>query len=228
MTQGVFVAGTGTDVGKTYIAASISRELRGSHKTVGYWKAVLSGAESVKGRLIPGDAVFVKDRAGLREDQIAVTYMFEGAYSPHLAAARAHKIVDGEQIRRDFQNAVSRCDYLVAEGCGGIICPLAMGDNPLMLSDVIAMTGLNVVIVAESGLGSINSAALTSFYGRYLELPIKGFIMNRYDEFNPMHRDNLCVIESLTNLPVLATMGLCGERLQWRRGDLFGWLNQIP
>ena len=92
-----------------------------------------------------------------------------------------------------------------------------------MLVNVMKMAAMELIIVTESGLGSINSAALTVSYGKNMGLSIKGMIMNRYDETNFMHCDNRRVIEALTGLPVLATVAPHGDQLQWSCPTPFPW-----
>ena len=68
MGKGLFVTGTGTDVGKTFVTALMVKKLREHGYDGSYYKAALSGAETGKdGGLIPGDAQFVKMAAGLSE-----------------------------------------------------------------------------------------------------------------------------------------------------------------
>lgn len=57
MAKGLFVTGTGTDVGKTYVTALIVKKLREAGLNAGYYKAALSGAERVDGHLVPGDEI---------------------------------------------------------------------------------------------------------------------------------------------------------------------------
>lgn len=230
MTKGLFVTAVGTDVGKTYVTALICRELRSFGDSVGYFKAALSGAEQDGEKPLPGDALFVQAQSGLRDEQIMVPYILEPPLSPHLAARESGTAIDMESIEDAFQEAKGQWEYLVAEGSGGIVCPLNLdGENPLLLTDVMKMIGMNLVIVTESGLGSINSAVLTAAYAQSLGLPVKGFIMNHYDETSLLCRDNLRAIEQLSGLPVLATVPDHGQSLQHRGEEsVVSWMNQLP
>lgn len=218
MTKGIFVTAVGTDVGKTYVSALLCKELKERGCAVNYWKPALSGAS-----IPPRDDVFVKDRAVLNDENITVSYVFAEGVSPHLAAARSGVTMTLEKMRADLEIVKNSCDFAVAEGCGGIICPLSLGGEPLMLVNVMKMAAMELIIVTESGLGSINSAALTVSYGKNMGLSIKGMIMNRYDETNFMHCDNRRVIEALTGLPVLATVAPHGDQLQWSCRTPFPW-----
>ena len=96
----------------------------------------------------------------------------------------------------------SKFDYVVVEGAGGITCPLIL--NGLLISDVIKALNLEIIIVAESGLGTINSTLLTVEYAKQHNIGIKGIVLNRFDKTNPMHIDNKKSIEYLTGIKVLA------------------------
>ena len=83
MAKGIFVTGTGTDVGKTYVTALIVKKLADAGIHAGYYKAALSGAESIE----ESDAGYVKKIAGItQEDSSLLSYLYQNAVSPHLAA----------------------------------------------------------------------------------------------------------------------------------------------
>ena len=90
MSKGLFVIGTGTDVGKTYVTGLLLKYLRDNGYNACYFKAALSGAvKNPDGDLIPGDAVEVLSMANLDEDtDFVVPYVYETAVSPHLASRR--------------------------------------------------------------------------------------------------------------------------------------------
>lgn len=206
--RGVFVTGTGTDVGKTYVTALLVKRLREQGIDAGYFKAALSGAEPAddgSGRLIPGDAAEVYRTAGIPGDPAEfVPYIYREALSPHLAARLEGRPVELAVVEAAFRRAAARFPFVAAEGSGGIVCPLRDGDAPLMLADVIRLTGFPLLIVAPSGLGSINAAVLTAEYARANGFRTVGFYLNGFRPGDTMHEDNRRMIERLTGLPVLA------------------------
>lgn len=135
MTKALFVTGTGTDAGKTFITALIVKRLRGAGLNAGYYKAALSGAEDRGGKLIPGDAEYVRMAAGIEGDPAdSVSYIYRTAVSPHLAARIEGPQIELERIKSDFAEQCRRYDYLVMEGSGGIVCPIRWdGSAQLML-----------------------------------------------------------------------------------------------
>lgn len=212
MSRAVFITATGTDVGKTYVTALIVKRLRGAGIDAGYYKAALSGAEERGGKLIPGDADFVARTSGMNEaPEGLVSYIYKNPLSPHLAAQIEGNPPELSVIKRDFAASLKRYDYLCVEGCGGIVCPIRWDERKIMLEDIIKSCGLSVVIVAPSGLGSINSAVLTVEHARAAGIKVRGIIMNGYDETQLMHRDNKYMIERLTGVRVAACV---------KRGDI--------
>ncbi|MGN1153780.1 MAG: dethiobiotin synthase [Candidatus Gastranaerophilaceae bacterium] len=205
MTKCIFVTATGTDIGKTYISALIVKELRKRGFNCGYYKPVLSGALEVQGDLIPGDCKYVIDTANLKITPTeCLTYCFKEAVSPHLAAERQGIIISKEKILHDFEKLKQQYDYLLIEGAGGITCPLNMNKNYL-LSNLIKDMNVSILIVADGGLGTINSILLTYEYAKQQNIKVNGIILNNYKE-HFMYEDNKKVVEELTGIKVIATV----------------------
>ena len=139
MGKALFITGTGTDIGKTYVTALIVKKMREAGFDGGYYKAALSGAiPDSAGKLLPGDALYVNRVAGLSEQmEHLVTYVYREAVSPHLAAKINHLPIDFDQVKADFARAKARHDYLTMEGSGGIICPLRWDEQLVILDDLV-------------------------------------------------------------------------------------------
>lgn len=211
MSRGIFVTATGTDVGKTYASAQIVKYLRERGTNAGYFKAALSGAEEREGRLVPGDAAYVCRQAGLFADPAElVPFVYRAALSPHLAARLENRPVSMPEVEAAFRRVVENYDFVVAEGSGGIVCPLryesGRRSETILLTDVIRMTGFPLLIVADAGLGTINHTVLTAAYARSQGLAVRGVLLNRFRQGDAMHEDNRKMVEALTGLPVLACL----------------------
>lgn len=207
MTKGIFITATGTDVGKTYISALIVKKMRELGYNCGYFKPALSGAEIVNGKLIPGDCDYVLKQAeiNLNPDNY-VSYIFKEAVSPHLASEIENNPIKIEKIKTDFERIKKEFDYIVVEGAGGICCPFNLKEGKLILSDVVKALDLDIIIVADAELGTINSTILTVEYTKQQHINIKGIVLNRYDENNFMQQDNKKQIENLTGIKVISTV----------------------
>ena len=205
MGKALFVTGTGTDIGKTYVTGLIVKCLRDAGFAAGYYKAALSGAEvAADGTLLPGDALHVAHAAGLNAADVTVSYVYRDAVSPHLAAQIEHRPMDFAKVAEDYRRAKERTDYLTVEGSGGIICPLRWdGDEHVVLDDLAVQLGLSALIVADAGLGTINAAVLTAEHLRARGIPLRGFIFNNW-QGGLMQEDNVRMVEEITGARVLA------------------------
>lgn len=202
--KGLFIVGTGTDIGKTYVTALLLKKMLEVGMNATYYKGALSGAEVVDGKLIPGDAAYVKDISGLEESvENLVPYVYETAVSPHLAAQIEGNTVELGKVVEGYEKLSEKYDYVVMEGSGGIICPISYGENSLMLKDFITELNLPSILIADAGLGTINHTFLTAYYMKQKGLALKGVILNNYDG-SLMQRDNLKMIEELIGVPVIA------------------------
>lgn len=205
MSKAIFVTGTGTDIGKTYVAGELVSAIQGEGYETAYYKPVLSGSDNI----FESDAGYVRQRCELEQVPLSmVTAMYHDAVSPHLAAARMQQGVDLDIVKADFGAVNMLHDVTVVEGCGGIICPLTLyaDGRRMMQEDLIRSLGLESLIVADAGLGTINATVLTIDYMRGHGLGIAGVILNRFDETNDMHQDNLAMIEKLGGVNVVATV----------------------
>ncbi|MFC2315031.1 MAG: dethiobiotin synthase [Selenomonas massiliensis] len=205
MGKALFITGTGTDIGKTYVTGLIVKKLRDAGLRAGYYKAALSGAETLAdGTLLPGDALHVARVAHLAAEDASVSYIYRDAVSPHLAAQIENRPMDFNKVDQDFKQAKERTDYLTVEGSGGIICPLRWDDAAhVILDDLVLRLGLAALVVADAGLGTINAAVLTAEHLKMRGIPLKGFVFNSWAG-GVMQEDNVKMVEALTGAPVLA------------------------
>ncbi|WP_126938767.1 dethiobiotin synthase [Veillonella sp. VA142] len=198
--KGLYILGTGTDVGKTYITALWLKRLREAGHDVAYYKAAVSGALNIS----ESDAGYVKQVAELsQEDETLLSYIFDEAVSPHLASRHENQCIDRTVVNTNFYKVVTDYEYTTVEGSGGIICPLYVTDTELyMLEDVVKDLQLPTIVVATAALGTINSTVLTIHYLQSKGITVKGIIVNQYTG-NSMEEDNCVMIERLSGLPVL-------------------------
>lgn len=191
-----FVTGTDTDIGKTYVTALIVKALYEKTHDAGYYKAAISGASNIA----ESDAGYVKQISGISQpNESMVSYLFEEAVSPHLAAKHSGVSIEMEKIRRDFSFVQEKYTHVVMEGSGGILCPIRRDEQEIWLEDIIRMLQLPVVLVSDAGLGTINHTLLTVYYLHQKNIPIEALILNRYKECPP-HRDNKKVLHETTDI----------------------------
>ncbi len=209
MGKAIFITGTGTDIGKTYVTALVVKKLRDAGLAAGYYKAAISGADvGPAGELLPGDALYVNEVAGIGETtENLVSYVYKEAVSPHLAALMNRRPIDFDRVESDFRRALAKYDYLTMEGSGGIICPLRWDEEQhVILDDLVKRLALGTLVIADAGLGTINAAVLTIEHLRGREIPVRGVILNNYHPGDAMEEDNRRMVEAITGVPVIATV----------------------
>ena len=208
MSKNIFITATGTDIGKTYVSALIVKKMREAGYNCGYFKPVLSGVIETDGKLIESDCNYVVDTAKIPTTaDDCVAYWWKEAVSPHLASLRAGEVIKTEKIKKAFEEKQNQYDYLLVEGAGGITCPLRLQNGEkYLLKDLIKDLGLSIIIVADGGLGTINSVLLTVEYARQNNINIEGIILNNFNPTSFMHQDNLKQVEYLTGIKVIATV----------------------
>ena len=206
MSKNIFITGTGTDIGKTFVTGLIVKKLHESGRSAAYYKAAMSGNERREdGSLIPGDALYVKTVSGIGQPlEEMCPYIYENAFSPHLASRLEGNPVQMQVVKEGFEAVGRKYEYVTMEGSGGILCPLCYNEAKIQLEDVIRELGLACLIVADAGLGTINDVVLTAGYMRARNIPVKGIIFNHFHPGDVMEEDNRNMCELLTGLTVLA------------------------
>ena len=206
MSKALFVTGTGTDTGKTYVTGLIVKKLQEAQKNPAYYKAAMSGNDRrPDGTLIPGDALAVQTMSGIDQSLTSMCpYVYEHAYSPHLASRLEGNPVVMDVVTHGFADVTAVYDYVTVEGSGGILCPICFDEARIQLEDVVKELHLSSILIADAGLGTINSVVLTAEYMKTHGLPLKGIIFNQYHSGDVMEDDNIFMCEHMTGLPTLA------------------------
>ena len=206
MSKNIFVTGTGTEIGKTYVAGLLVKKLHEAGEKSAYYKAAMSGNDKdVDGNLIPGDAKFVKELGGIDQDLNEMCpYVYERAYSPHLAAQIEGNPVNLDYVVEKLRDLEKKYDYITLEGSGGILCPLRFDDEEIYLEDFVKKANLSSIIVADAGLGTINNVVLTAFYMKEKGMKVKGIIFNNFIPGDVMQEDNIKMCQHMSGLKVLA------------------------
>jgi dethiobiotin synthetase len=177
--RGLFLTGTDTGVGKTYVGALIARRLREAGRRVGVYKPAASGCHREGGRLVSDDALRLWEAAGCPGtlDEVC-PQCFAAPLAPHLAARAEGRRLDPQQLRRGLDPWLARSDVVLVEGAGGLLAPL--GENEYV-ADLACDLGYSLVIVARNVLGTINQTLQTLFVAsRYRGggLAVAGVVLN--------------------------------------------------
>jgi dethiobiotin synthetase len=204
MSRGIYIIGTDTDVGKTFVAAGLMHLLLKSGCRAAYFKPVASGMTEYGGVRIAADAAFVHTVSGFDEPSERVTpFAFAEAVAPHLAARIARRLIDPYVIHHALNDLKTRYNLIIAEGAGGLAVPF--NDEGAMQADVIRKLGFPCLLVARAGLGTINHTLLTLEYARNASLRIKGILINRAGE-SLVEQDNIAMIKKLSGIAAIFTL----------------------
>ena len=204
--QGIFITGTDTGVGKTYVAAGIAEAFRRRGIDVGVMKPVETGCRMRKGLLIPRDARRLVRAAGTSDRLDLVNpYRFRKPLAPSVAAGLENKKIDPKKIMASYRQLSRRHQYMIVEGAGGIMVPLGQGFTYLDLAEALK---LPIVIVARPGLGTINHTLLTISALKGRKLPIAGVIINYAQDWKTRdaERTNPEVIRDISGVDLLSVI----------------------
>ena len=169
--RGVFVTGTGTEVGKTVVAAAIARTHAAAGEQVAVFKPAVSGLDDGE----ESDHALLRRAAGSpqSDDEIA-PYRYGPPVSPHLGAELAGEAIDPSRLVAAARAASEGGDFLVCEGVGGLLVPLTLG---YLVRDLARELALPLVVVASPGLGTINHTLLTVEAARAVGLEVVAVVM---------------------------------------------------
>ena len=163
--RGLFITGTDTGVGKTYVAALVARALAAEGRRVGVYKPVASGCRRQGDRLVSDDALSLWEAAGRPgELERVCPQRFAAPLAPHLAARAEDARVDEEQLRRGLDYWIERSDIVIVEGVGGLMSPLTDDEY---VADLAYEFGYPLVVVAQC-LGGDQSNAANVDYGGHI------------------------------------------------------------
>ena len=220
---GLFVVGTDTGVGKTYVAARIVAALAQQGLRVGVYKPAASSCRRIGRALVSDDAVALWRAAGEPGTLKAVCpQRFAAPLAPHLAARQERKEIDSRLLRRGIDYWRKRSDIVVVEGAGGLMSPIGESDY---VADLAAEFGYPLIVVTPNRIGSINSTLLTliAAAARPNPLPIAGIVLNDVARLNggdPSMKSNRMELELRCVPPVIAHLSYGASQfdqaIDWR------------
>jgi len=182
--QKYFIAGIGTEVGKTVISSIFVQAL-----SADYWKPVQTGYEQER------DADVIKALSPDAGQVFPESYLLKKPIAPHAAAAAEGKSISLEQCVMPFT-----VNHLVVEGAGGVMSPLSKG---LLILDLIKHLQLPVILVSRHYLGSINHTLMTVEVLQHRNIEVKGLVFNGVLPFQEYAEE---YIRDYTKLPVMMSL----------------------
>src|SRR5690554_2315413 len=198
--KGIFITGTDTGVGKTWVTAGLGYVLAEYQKQdISIWKPVQSGAKLGSAE---ADSYKLRKGSGTRqsEDDIA-TYTYDKPLAPWIAARDVNSEINYSVLVEEGNRRLLDHKFLMIEGAGGLLVPLT-GEKTI--ASLMQDMALPLIIIARPGLGTVNHTLLTIAYAKQLGLKVKGIILNHVtdtDQF--VVKDNIMMIERFSDVKVL-------------------------
>lgn len=216
--RGLFITGTDTGVGKTHVACAIVRDLNSAGRRVGAFKPACSGAVLDAANQPRWDDID-RLRAALGQnitDEQLCPQRFLAPLAPPVAARQEGRTVDLNAIERGFEFWRAKCEILIVEGAGGLLCPMTTDQS---MADMADRFGFPLVIVASLSLGTINHTLLTVEVARRRGLNLAGILFNEPSDStgDSSTATNVDEVAARCDVPVLA---VCRHESQ-------GWLSRF-
>jgi dethiobiotin synthetase len=203
MGNGIFITGTDTGVGKTFVACGLASLLRESGYSVGVMKPAETGCPEKDGKLVPEDAVRLKEASGCQEPLEKVCpYRLRDPLAPSVAAERSGVTIDIDVIRKLYDEISSKHDITIVEGAGGLLVPIL---PHYTYADLAKLLKFPVLVVAANRLGAINHLLLTLEHASCRGLRVLGYVLNHLESSPSLAAEtNADALRFLTSVPCLA------------------------
>jgi dethiobiotin synthetase len=196
--DGVFVTGTGTEVGKTVVAAVLARTLAAEGLEVAVFKPAVTGLDE---GVETDHALLRRASDSTQRDEEIAPYRYGPPASPHLAASLAGEEIDPECLRDAAAAAADGAEAIVCEGVGGLLVPLS---PTYLVRDLAADLGYPLIVAASPGLGTINHTLMTIEVARAAKLEVAAVVLTPWPEQpTEIERSNRETITTLAGVEVL-------------------------
>jgi len=208
--KSLFITGTDTDVGKTYITAGLAVAIRKMGIDVGVMKPFAAGAAQKKGYKSEDIIILSKAAQACDPESLVNPQFFPISASPYTAWKNL-KIKPKISIILDSFKKLSKLHKMIlVEGMGGIMTPIL---KDYYVTNLIKEMKIPAVIVTRSRIGTVNHTIMTVKMCEKYKIPIKGIIINNFDDGYPvkeLKRDlqNLTGIKVLGSIPFIKDMSV--------------------
>ncbi|MDQ6724207.1 MAG: dethiobiotin synthase [Thermoproteota archaeon] len=206
MSEGLFVTGTDTNIGKTLISASLAWKLSPHYDKICVMKPFATSDKIFSDKFNSKDLFLISKSIKLNEDQNSLNpYFYKLPASPYMAS----KILKTKPPSINFafkkyKYLKKKYNFIIVEGIGGIMVPLNQKYN---LVDFIKLTRLSLIIVSTPKIGTINHTLMTIQICKNYNIPIKGIIFNKMpDRPSVVEKTTPSFLEKLTKIPVLGVI----------------------
>ena len=200
--KSIFITGTDTDVGKTYITAGLAITLRKMGTDVGVMKPFAAGVKQKKG-FKSEDVEILSNSAKVDDsEELLNPQFFPISASPYTAWKKLKIKPKIPLILSSFKKLSEKHEMMLVEGMGGTMTPILKN---YFITDLIKDMKIPTIIVTRSKVGTVNHTIMTVKMCQKYKIPIKGIIINNFDKgypINQLKKD----LESLTGIKVLGSI----------------------
>ncbi len=209
MLKSLFIAGTDTDVGKTYITAGLAVALRKMNVDVGVMKPFAAGTAQKKGYKSEDVEILSNAAQTFDSENLVNPQFFPIPASPYTAWKNLKIKPKISTVLSSFKKLSKLHDLILVEGMGGIMTPILKN---YYITNLIKEMSIPTVIVTRSKIGTVNHTVMTTEMCKKYKIPIKGIIINDFDTGYPVKeltRDlqNLTGVKVLGSIPFIKDMG---------------------
>ncbi|MFA7270722.1 MAG: dethiobiotin synthase [Sterolibacterium sp.] len=198
MSQGIFVTGTDTGIGKTLMACALLRGFAARGLRVAGMKPVAAGMDGGNSN---EDVELLKSASNVAfAERLINPYLLCEALAPHIAARHQGIVIDSQSILECFEKMRAATDLVIVEGVGGFQVPLGPQEDSARLA---VLLGLPVILVVGMRLGCISHALLTQAAIQARSLPLAGWIANQIDPQMACVEENLEALKERIEAPLL-------------------------
>ena len=206
--KSLFIAGTDTDVGKTYIAAGLAVAFRKMGINVGVMKPFAAGRAQKKGYKSEDIVILSRAAKACDPEKLVNPQFFKIPASPYTAWKTLKTKPKISTILSSFKKLTKLHDMILVEGMGGIMTPILKN---YYITNLIKEMKIPTVIVTRSKIGTVNHTIMTCKMCEKYKIPVKGIIINNFDDGYPipeLKRDlqNLTGIKVLGSIPFIKNM----------------------
>lgn len=202
----LFIAGTDTNIGKTYISVGILNAFKNQkYSTLGI-KPVATGCIKTHSQLQNEDALALQQSSSILLHYHQINPIaFEPPISPNIAARETNRLITVQELRQKTQYALQfSADICLVEGVGGWYVPL---NHQETMADYVKAIGIKTVLVVGIRLGCLNHALLTYQAMKQDNVPIAGWIANCIDPNMLRVEENLNTLREYLPIPCLGVIG---------------------
>lgn len=204
MSQGYFITGTDTGIGKTWSTVALMQYFKNQGQTVLGMKPIASGCDEVDGSLKNEDALLIQQQGSIILPYKDVNpYAFALPVSPHIAAEQVGVEIVLDTIAEKYQQIEKLADIVLVEGVGGWLVPLNTQED---VADLALKLDLPVIVVVGIRLGCINQAKLTFAALQKTGVSCRGWIASCIERDMLMLDDNIRTLCQSTDMPLLAVL----------------------